>query len=72
MYLKKAKRPNGRIYLTIAEGVWKNGKNQTRHVEAIGFLDELISKDCPDPIAYWKKEVEKRNKEQKREELNCY
>ena len=65
MYLKKAKRPNGRIYLTIAEGVWKNGKNQTRHIEAIGYLDELISKDCPDPIAYWAKEVEKRNQEQK-------
>lgn len=65
MYLKKAKRPNGRIYLTIAEGVWKNGKNQTRHVEAIGYLDELISKDCPDPIAYWTKEIKKRNEERK-------
>ena len=65
MYLKKAKRPNGRVYLTIAESVRIKGKNKTRHIETVGFLDELISEECPDPIAYWTKVVQKRNKERK-------
>ena len=29
MYLNKRKKPNGRIYLTIAESYRENGKNKT-------------------------------------------
>lgn len=63
MYLNKRKKPNGRVYLTIAESYRENGKNKTRHVEAIGYVDELIAPDCPDPVAWWKAEIDRRNEE---------
>ena len=61
MYLNKRKKPNGRIYLTIAESYRENGKNKTRHVEAIGYVDELATPECPDPIAWWDEEIARRN-----------
>lgn len=61
MYLNKRKKPNGRIYLTIAESYRENGKNKTRHVEAIGYVDELATPECPDPIAWWGEEIARRN-----------
>ena len=63
MYLNKRKKPNGRVYLTIAESYRENGKSKTRHVEAIGYVDELIAPDCPDPVAWWKAEIDRRNEE---------
>lgn len=62
MYLRKAKRPGGRIHLSIGENIRVNGKTKSRHIESIGYVDELISEDCPDPIAFWQAEVERRNK----------
>lgn len=61
MYLNKRKKPNGRIYLTIAESYRENGKNRTRHVEAIGYVDELATPERPDPIAWWEEEIARRN-----------
>lgn len=61
MYLNKRKKPNGRIYLTIAESYRENGKNKTRHVEAIGYVDELATPERPDPIAWWDEEIARRN-----------
>lgn len=69
MYLKKVKKKDGRIYLTIAEGRHINGKSKTFHLETIGYVDELISPTCPDPIAYWTEEVARRNKEAKQKQI---
>ncbi|HHW70384.1 MAG TPA: hypothetical protein GX392_03565, partial [Clostridiales bacterium] len=43
MFLKKDKRPNGRIYLSIVEGYRdpKTKKPKQRKVKSLGFLDEL-------------------------------
>lgn len=61
MHLRKTKKANGRTYLTIGESFRVEGKTKTRHVETIGYVDELISDTCPDPIAFWQEEVERRN-----------
>lgn len=54
MYLKKDKRPNGRIYLSIVKSyrdpVTKRGKQKA--VKGLGFYDELISVH-DDPIAHF-------------------
>lgn len=70
MYLKKVKKKDGRIYLTIAEGRHINGKSKTFHLETIGYVDELITPACPDPIAYWTEEVARRNEEAKRKQAS--
>ena len=61
MYLRKTRKKNGRTYLTIEEGYRIEGKRKTRHVESIGYVDELTSEDCPDPVAFWQEEVARRN-----------
>lgn len=54
MYLKKTKKPNGRLYLSIVEGRRdKETKNsRTVTIKKIGYLDEL-EKEYPDPIAHF-------------------
>lgn len=63
MHLKKAKRKDGRIYLSIGENFRVEGKTKTRHIETIGYVDELIGPKCPDPVAFWQAEVDRRNSE---------
>ena len=53
MYLRKAKRGNGRVYLSIGENFRVDGKTRSRHLESIGYVDELASDGCPDPVAFW-------------------
>lgn len=65
VYLRKAKRPGGRIHLSIGENFRVEGKTKSRHIESIGYVDELRSAACPDPIAFWQAEVERRNAEAK-------
>lgn len=60
MFVKKTKRDNGRIYLTIAHGYRVEGKTKMRTVESLGYLDEL-EKDYEDPIAHFKAICEERN-----------
>ncbi len=54
MFLKKDKRPNGRLYLSIVKGYRdpKTKKNKQKAVKSIGFYDDLI-KEYPDPIAHF-------------------
>lgn len=61
MYLRKAKRPGGRIHLSIGENFRVDGKTKSRHIESIGYVDELVSDTCPNPVAFWQAEVERRN-----------
>lgn len=69
MYLKKQKRPNGDIYLSIMEKyyVQKMGSRE-RTFEKIGLVSEL-SKTIEDPIAYYteyaKKLTSEKNAEKK-------
>jgi len=67
VYLRKDKRKNGRTYLSIGENYRVEGKTKTRHLESIGYVDELVSDECPDPVAYWQAEVARRNSEAARE-----
>ena len=67
MYLRKDKRKNGRTYLSIGENYRVDGKTKTRHLESIGYVDELASEECPDPVAFWQAEVARRNAEAAKE-----
>jgi len=66
MHLKKQKRKDGRVYLSISENYREDGKARTRHVESIGYVDELVEEGCPDPVAFWEDEVARRNEAARR------
>lgn len=54
MFLKKDKKANGRIYLSIVEGYRESttGKTKHRNVQSLGYVDEL-EKEFDDPIAHF-------------------
>lgn len=56
MFLKKDKRPNGRLYLSIVKGYRDpiTKKNKQKAIRSIGFYDELIN-EYDDPIAHFTK-----------------
>lgn len=61
MFVKKQKRKNGRVYLSVVQGYRdENGRTKTRHVRSLGYLDEL-QKLYDDPIAHFKAEVKAEN-----------
>ncbi len=61
MFVKKQKRKNGRVYLSVVEGYRDEaGKTKTRHVRSLGYLDEL-EKAYDDPVAHFKAEVAAEN-----------
>lgn len=64
MHLKKTKRPNGRIFLSITDSYYDKQKKTSRSktIESLGYLDDL-EKQYPDPIAYFSKRVEELRKE---------
>ena len=51
MYHRKSKKPNGRTYLTIAQGYrGADGKNKTRTARSLGYVDALEAEfDDPCP-----------------------
>jgi hypothetical protein len=63
--LKKTLQKTGRVHLAIAEGYRKDGKNKTRTVESLGYLDEFID-SYDDPVAHFSS-VAKEMTEQKKE-----
>ena len=65
-FLRQDKKKKG-IYLQMYETHWDKEKKQPRSksVEAFGYVDELVSDAIPDPVAYYKDYVEKKNKERK-------
>ena len=63
VYLRKDRRKNGRTYLSIGENFRVDGKTRTRHLESIGYVDQLAGDACPDPVAFWEAEVARRNAE---------
>lgn len=52
MYLKRTPQKTGRIHLAIAQSYRKDGKNKTRTVESLGYLDEYTGV-YDDPIAHF-------------------
>ncbi len=63
MYLKKARRKDGRVYLSISENYREGGKTRSRHIRSIGYVDELEGEGCPDPVAFWQAEVARLNEQ---------
>lgn len=55
MFLKKDKKPDGRIYLSIVEGYREptTGKTKHRKVKTLGYVDDL-EKEFDDPISHFK------------------
>ena len=62
LFLKQAKFKSGRIYLSIVDGYWKDGKVKQKVYQKLGYLDDL-KKEFDDPISHYKKHVEELKKE---------
>lgn len=61
MFVKKQRRKDGRVYLSVVEGYRdEGGRTKTRHVRSLGYLDEL-EKLYDDPVAHFRAEVEAEN-----------
>ena len=63
MFLKKNSTKNGRILLTFCVGYRQDGKVKQKHIETIGYLDEL-EKQYDNPIDHFKKIAAKKNNEE--------
>lgn len=63
-YLRKEKKKKG-IYLQMYESHWDKQKKQPRSksVMAFDYVEELISDEIPDPIAFYTDFVSKKNEE---------
>ena len=63
-YLRKEKKKKG-TYLQIYESHWDKEKKQPRSksVMAFGYVQDLISDEIPDPVAYYTDFVAKKNEE---------
>ena len=62
MYLRKSKKKNGRVYLTIVEAYRdERGKNMSRTVECLGYVDDLERSGIADPIGHFTEECARRN-----------
>lgn len=59
MFVKKNSCKNGRILLTFTRCFRVNGKNKQKHVETLGYLDEL-EKLYGDPIAHFREIAKQR------------
>ena len=65
MFVKKNSCKNGRILLTLTRSFRENGKVKQKHVEILGYLDEL-EKQYPDPIAHFREIARQRTEEEAR------
>lgn len=63
-YLRKENKKKG-IYLQMYESHWDKEKKQPRSksIMTFGYVEDLISDDIPDPIAYYTDFVAKKNEE---------
>lgn len=68
MYLRKSKKKNGRVYLTIVEGYRDGrGKSMSRTVESLGYVDDLERQGIADPVAHFTEECARRNEARRAE-----
>ena len=63
-FLRQEKKKKG-IYLQMYESYWDKEKKQPRSksIESFGYVNALISDEMPDPVAYYKEYVKKKNEE---------
>lgn len=63
-FLRQEKKKKG-LYLQMYDSYWDKELKQsrTKNVMAFGYVDELISDEMPDPIAYYKEFVKQKNEE---------
>ena len=63
-FLRQDKKKNG-IYLQMYETYWDKEKKQprSRSVESFGYVPQLVSETIPDPVAFYKEYVQKKNEE---------
>ena len=63
-YLRQDKKKKG-TYLQMYESYWDKEKKQPRskNIESFGYVSDLISKEIPDPVSYYQKYVENKNRE---------
>lgn len=67
-YILKKSKPSSKkgIYLQIYINDYISGKGKVqRSYESLGYLEDLISPSCPDPIAFYSEKVKKLNDELK-------
>lgn len=63
-FLRQEKKKKG-VYLQMYDNHWDKDKQQSRSkcIETFGYVNELISEEIPDPVAYYKQYVQKREEE---------
>ena len=63
-FLRQDKKKNG-TYLQMYETYWDKERKQprSRSVESFGYVRQLVSETIPDPVAFYKEYVRKRNEE---------
>ena len=63
-FLRKEKKKKG-TYLQMYDSYWDKERkdSRTKSVMAFGYVEELISDELPDPVAYYKDFVAKKNEE---------
>ena len=62
LFLKQSKFKSGKIYLSIVDGYWKEGKVKQKVYQKLGYLEDL-KKEFDDPIAHYKNYVDELKKE---------
>ena len=63
-YLRLDHKKRG-TYLQMYDRYWDKEKKQARSksIQAFGYLEDLISDELPDPVAYYKEFVKRKNEE---------
>ena len=63
-YLRKDKKKRG-TYLQMYDRYWDKEKKQacSKSIQAFGYLEDLISDEMPDPLAYYEAYVHRKNEE---------
>ncbi len=63
-FLRQEKKKKG-LYLQMYDSYWdkKLKQSRTKSVMAFGYVEELISDEMPDPVAYYKEFVKQKNQE---------
>ncbi len=67
MYLRKSKKPDGRIYLTIVRAYRDaDGRNKAKTVKSLGYVDALQKQGIEDPVAHFEAECARMNEEERK------
>ena len=61
-FLRQEKKRKG-TYLQMYESYWDKDKKspRSRYIRAFGYVDDLVSDEVPDPVAFYRDYVKKEN-----------